>query len=44
VLNLVRELEQKGARLKVPEPEIDIGGPMGSRPSRQLSDAVARRI
>jgi DNA invertase Pin-like site-specific DNA recombinase len=29
VLNLVHELEQKGARLKVLEPEIDTGGPMG---------------
>jgi DNA invertase Pin-like site-specific DNA recombinase len=29
VLNLVHELEQKGASLKVLEPEIDTGGPMG---------------
>jgi DNA invertase Pin-like site-specific DNA recombinase len=29
VLNLVHELEQKGARVKVLEPEIDTGGPMG---------------
>lgn len=29
VLNLVHELEQKGASLKVLEPEIDTSGPMG---------------
>jgi DNA invertase Pin-like site-specific DNA recombinase len=29
VLNLVHELEQKGASLKVLEPEIDTAGPMG---------------
>jgi DNA invertase Pin-like site-specific DNA recombinase len=29
VLNLVHELEQKGASLKVLEPAIDTGGPMG---------------
>ena len=29
VLNLVHELEQKGASLRVLEPEIDTGGPMG---------------
>ena len=29
VLNLVHELEQKGARLRVLEPAIDTGGPMG---------------
>jgi DNA invertase Pin-like site-specific DNA recombinase len=29
VLNLVHELEQKAASLKVLEPEIDTGGPMG---------------
>lgn len=29
VLNLVHELEQRGASLKVLEPEIDTGGPMG---------------
>jgi DNA invertase Pin-like site-specific DNA recombinase len=29
VLNLVHELEQKGASLKVLEPQIDTGGPMG---------------
>jgi DNA invertase Pin-like site-specific DNA recombinase len=30
VLNLVHELEQKGASLRVLEPEIDTGGSMGS--------------
>jgi DNA invertase Pin-like site-specific DNA recombinase len=29
VLNLVHELEEKGARLRVLEPAIDTGGPMG---------------
>ena len=29
VLNLVHELEQKGANLRVLEPAIDTGGPMG---------------
>ena len=29
VLNLVHELEQKGASLKVLEPAVDTGGPMG---------------
>jgi DNA invertase Pin-like site-specific DNA recombinase len=29
VLNLVHELEQKGASLRVLEPVIDTGGPMG---------------
>jgi DNA invertase Pin-like site-specific DNA recombinase len=29
VLNLVHELEEKGASLRVPEPPIDTGGPMG---------------
>jgi DNA invertase Pin-like site-specific DNA recombinase len=29
VLNLVHELEQRGASLKELEPEIDTGGPMG---------------
>ena len=29
VLNLVHELEEKGASLKVLEPAIDTGGPMG---------------
>ena len=29
VLNLVHELEEKGASLRVPEPAIDTGGPMG---------------
>ena len=29
MLNLVHELEQKGASLKVLEPEIDTSGPMG---------------
>jgi DNA invertase Pin-like site-specific DNA recombinase len=29
VLNLVHELEQKGASLRVLEPAIDTGGPMG---------------
>jgi DNA invertase Pin-like site-specific DNA recombinase len=29
VLNLVHELEQKSASLKVLEPEIDTGAPMG---------------
>jgi DNA invertase Pin-like site-specific DNA recombinase len=29
VLNLVHELEEKGASLRVLEPAIDIGGPMG---------------
>jgi DNA invertase Pin-like site-specific DNA recombinase len=29
MLNLVHELEQKGASLKVLEPEIDTRGPMG---------------
>jgi NADPH:quinone reductase-like Zn-dependent oxidoreductase len=30
VLNLVRELEEKGASLRVLEPAIDTGGPMGA--------------
>jgi DNA invertase Pin-like site-specific DNA recombinase len=29
VLNLVHELEEKGATLRVLEPAIDTGGPMG---------------
>ena len=29
VLNLVHELEEKGASLRVLEPAIDTGGPMG---------------
>ena len=42
VLNLVHELEEKGASLRVLEPAIDTGGPMAERALGQLASVCSR--